>query len=241
MCAIQLFEQHHPGELVGKRHRPQRQAMIDAVEIGRHPERAADHKAQIPAAAASVLEKAAERDRVHLLPVLVQKRHECPVREPPGHLLVLPDLDLLEPRVAGQQLLIVAHIVRVRRTQTPHGHDDHPHDVILRPMDDPNRPERHINIHFAPEIMAGVYANFANVSHSEYEFTVTFARVDHEVEDDEIPGVVVSRINLSPKFMRELIDAMQDNYSKWETREGIKNLPEYPGRQDFGESDQEDD
>jgi hypothetical protein len=96
-------------------------------------------------------------------------------------------------------------------------------------MDDPNPPERHINIHFSPDIMAGVYANFANVSHSDYEFTITFARVDHEVEDEEIPGVVVSRINLSPKFMHELIDAMRDNYSKYQTREGIKNLPEYDG------------
>src|SRR5947208_8446795 len=99
-------------------------------------------------------------------------------------------------------------------------------------MDDPNTPERHINIHFSPDIMAGVYANFANVSHSDYEFTITFARVDHEVEDEEIPGVVVSRVNLSPKFMRELIDAMQDNYSKWQTREGIKNLPEFNGPPD---------
>ncbi len=89
--------------------------------------------------------------------------------------------------------------------------------------------ERHINIHLSPEIMGGVYANFANVSHSDYEFTVTFARVDHEVESDEVPGVVVSRVNLSPRFMRELIDAMEDNYSKWRTREGIKNLPEYGG------------
>jgi hypothetical protein len=39
--------------------------------------------------------------------------------------------------------------------------------------------------------------------------------------------VVVSRINLSPQFMRELIDAMEDNFSKWQTREGIKNLPEF--------------
>ena len=53
--------------------------------------------------------------------------------------------------------------------------------------------ERHINIHLSPEIMGGVYANFANVSHSDYEFTVTFARVDHEVESEEVPGVVVSR------------------------------------------------
>ena len=90
-------------------------------------------------------------------------------------------------------------------------------------------PDRHINIQVSPEMMAGVYANFANVSHSDYEFTVTFARVDHEVESEEVPGVVVSRVNLSPRFMRELIDAMEDNYSKWSAREGIKNLPEYGG------------
>jgi hypothetical protein len=82
--------------------------------------------------------------------------------------------------------------------------------------DEQQGPERHINIHFEPKHMAGKY-------------TLTFARVDHEVEDDEIPGVVVSRINLSPRFMRELIDAMEDNYSKWRTREGIKSLPEYGG------------
>jgi hypothetical protein len=94
-------------------------------------------------------------------------------------------------------------------------------------MSDEGERERHINMHMSPEVMAGHYANFANVSHSEYEFTITFARIDHEVEDDEIPGVVVSRITASPKFMRELVEALQDNYSKWSTREGIKNLPEY--------------
>ncbi|HEU4978888.1 MAG TPA: DUF3467 domain-containing protein [Solirubrobacteraceae bacterium] len=98
--------------------------------------------------------------------------------------------------------------------------------------DEQQGPERHINVHFAPEQMAGHYANFANVSHSDYEFTITYARVDHEVEEGEIPGIVVSRINLSPRFMRELIDAMEDNYSKWSTREGIKSLPEYGGIRD---------
>ena len=96
-------------------------------------------------------------------------------------------------------------------------------------MSDDGERERHINMHMSPEAMAGAYANFANVSHSDYEFTITFARLDHEVEDDEIPGVVVSRISASPQFMRELIDALEDNYSKWSTREGIKNLPEYQG------------
>ena len=92
-------------------------------------------------------------------------------------------------------------------------------------MDSDDR-ERHFNLHTTPEVMAGVYANFATVSHSDYEFTLTFSRVDHEVEDDEVPGVVVSRVSLSPRAMRELMDAMEDNWSKWRTTEGIKRLPE---------------
>src|SRR5205807_4187314 len=69
--------------------------------------------------------------------------------------------------------------------------------------------ERHINIHLSPEIMGGVYANFANVSHSDYEFTVTFAGVDHEVESEEFPGVVVSSVSLSPRSLRGLLETME--------------------------------
>ena len=89
-------------------------------------------------------------------------------------------------------------------------------------------PGRQLNIHLDPENMAGVYANFANISFSDYEFTLTFARIDHEVEEGDIPGVVVSRVNVSPRFLEELLEAMQDSWSKWSTREGIKNLPEAP-------------
>jgi Protein of unknown function (DUF3467) len=92
-------------------------------------------------------------------------------------------------------------------------------------VDDEGR-ERQLNIHLDPENLAGAYANFANVSFSDYEFTVTFARIDHEVEEGDVPGVVVSRVNMSPRFMRELIDAMNDSWSKWTAREGIRNLPE---------------
>ncbi|MBA2506673.1 MAG: DUF3467 domain-containing protein [Thermoleophilaceae bacterium] len=87
-------------------------------------------------------------------------------------------------------------------------------------------PERHYNIHTSPEVMAGVYANFANVSHSDYEFTITFARVDHEVEEEEVPGVVVSRVNLSPRLIQELADALNENIARWQVREGIRELPE---------------
>jgi hypothetical protein len=91
---------------------------------------------------------------------------------------------------------------------------------------DEDAQERQLNIHLDPDQMAGVYANFANVTFSPYEFTLTFARIDHEVDQGDIPGVVVARVNLSSRFMKELLDAMQDSWSKWSAREGIRNLPE---------------
>ena len=63
------------------------------------------------------------------------------------------------------------------------------------PEEDNN--ERHFDIHADPEVMAGHYANFANVSHSDYEFTITFARVDHEVEEEAVPGAWWSRASTS--------------------------------------------
>jgi hypothetical protein len=228
VAPVELLEQHDARELVWQGQRSEREAMVDLIHL--QPERAADDERQVTTAAATLLEKVAESQRIQSLALGVQQRHEPPFRQSPEDLLVLPDLDQLQTHVARQQLLVVLDVIGEWRAEPAHGDDNDPHDGILGDMDDPNTPERHINIHFSPDIMAGVYANFANVSHSDYEFTITFARVDHEVEDEEIPGVVVSRINLSPKFMRELIDAMQDNYSKWQTREGIKNLPE------FGES-----
>ena len=92
--------------------------------------------------------------------------------------------------------------------------------------------ERQLNIHLDPTHLAGVYANFANISFSDYEFTITFARIDHEVEEGDVPGVVVARVNLSTRFMKELLDAMQDSWSKWTTSEGIRNLPEAPPKDD---------
>jgi hypothetical protein len=86
--------------------------------------------------------------------------------------------------------------------------------------------ERQLNIHIEPHHLVGVYANFANVSFSDYEFTVTFARIEHEVEEGDVPGAVVARVNMSPKFMQELMDAMNDAWSRWSSREGIRNLPE---------------
>ena len=91
---------------------------------------------------------------------------------------------------------------------------------------DGDGPERQLNLQVDPESMAGVYANFVNVSFSDYEFTLTFARVEHEVEEGDLNGVIVSRVNASPRLVQDLLDAVQDAWSRWSTREGIRNLPE---------------
>jgi hypothetical protein len=87
-------------------------------------------------------------------------------------------------------------------------------------------PERRLNIQLDPDQLAGVYANFANVTFSDYEFTITFARVDHEVESGDVPGVVVTRVNMSQQFTQELLVALGDAWSKYSTVKGIQALPE---------------
>jgi uncharacterized protein DUF3467 len=96
------------------------------------------------------------------------------------------------------------------------------------PASGPDDGERRLNIHLDPTDIAGVYANFANISFSRYEFTLTFARIEHEVEEGDVPGAVVARVNASPRFVEELINALQDSWSKFQTTEGIRNLPETP-------------
>src|SRR5207302_9333721 len=97
---------------------------------------------------------------------------------------------------------------------------------------EPDSDERRLNIQMPAELIGGTYANFANVSFSQYEFTLTFARIEHEVEEGDVPGAVVARLNASARFIPELIAALQDSYSKYETREGIRNLPEAPDHMD---------
>ena len=103
-------------------------------------------------------------------------------------------------------------------------------DEEIAPDADPDETgERRLNIHLDPTDIAGVYANFANISFSRYEFTLTFARIEHEVEEGDVPGAVVARINASPRFFEELMAALEDSWSKFQTTEGIRNLPETPG------------
>jgi hypothetical protein len=86
--------------------------------------------------------------------------------------------------------------------------------------------ERQLNINMDADHAGGVYANFANITFSDYEFTITFAYLDHGVSEGDVQGYVVSRVNMSQQFTSELLAALQDAWSKYTTVKGIQDLPE---------------
>lgn len=85
-----------------------------------------------------------------------------------------------------------------------------------------------VKVQVPPEVQRGVYANMARVNHSEFEFSIDFANADFAGQDasGNIPAIVVSRIMISHEFMPRLLEALQDNYSRFMTRRDIEGLPE---------------
>jgi Protein of unknown function (DUF3467) len=67
-----------------------------------------------------------------------------------------------------------------------------------------------VEISIDPSQQAGVWANFARVSHSAYEFTLDFVRLDFSEQPPK--GIVVSRVSLSPLLVSQLRDALDRNW-----------------------------
>ena len=74
-------------------------------------------------------------------------------------------------------------------------------------------PEQGFQIIMDPSQMAGVWANWAQVSHSEHEFTLDFVRLEYTAQPPR--GIVVARVSVSPLFVTQLIDALSDNWQKY--------------------------
>ncbi|MCY7413478.1 MAG: DUF3467 domain-containing protein, partial [Salinibacterium sp.] len=75
-------------------------------------------------------------------------------------------------------------------------------------MSEPEAPRRELKLNMPNDMFGGVWANFAIVSHSEFEFTIDFVRVDYNTDQ----GVVTARVNLSPLFVTQLLEALDTNW-----------------------------
>lgn len=74
--------------------------------------------------------------------------------------------------------------------------------------------QQQVEIFIEPAQMAGVWANFAQVSHSPHEFTIDFVRLDSTAPR----GIVVSRVSVSPLFITQLVDALNENWQKYASK-----------------------
>lgn len=89
-----------------------------------------------------------------------------------------------------------------------------------------------LEIFIDPQHAAGVWANFAQVNHSEHEFTIDFVRLDYSQKP--LRGVVVARVGVSPLFVTQLVGALQDNWSKYAKKALPKEV--YDGDDDEDQS-----
>lgn len=79
--------------------------------------------------------------------------------------------------------------------------------------DEEQEPAREAQVILPESQIGGVWANWARVSHSEHEFTLDFVRLDYA--QAPITGVVVARVAVSPLFVTQLIEALEQNWGMY--------------------------
>lgn len=95
--------------------------------------------------------------------------------------------------------------------------------------------ELQLQVRIPEQQQVGVWANFARVNHSEHEFTIDFVRIDYaSVSDDQVQGIVVARVGVSPLFVRQLIGALEDNWAKYAKKAMPREVFDGDDREDSG-------
>ena len=76
--------------------------------------------------------------------------------------------------------------------------------------------ENQINIELNEQVAEGTYSNLAVITHSNSEFVLDFIRVMPNVPKARVQ----SRIIMTPQHAKRLMQALQDNISKFESQHG---------------------
>lgn len=88
----------------------------------------------------------------------------------------------------------------------------------------PQPPQVQIQIEIDPVTANGVFVNMALVNHTDTEFTLDLVYVQPQAPK----AVVRARAITSPKHMKRLLLAIQDNVAKYEARFGAIDLGDAP-------------
>lgn len=90
-----------------------------------------------------------------------------------------------------------------------------------------NRPEQKefkIEIGLDEAVAQGVYSNLALINHSENEFIIDFIFV----QPQQPKAKVLSRVITSPKHIKRLAMALNENIAKYEARFGVIDIGSAP-------------
>ena len=87
-------------------------------------------------------------------------------------------------------------------------------------MSDQPQSPIHLQIELDPQIAQGVFVNMAMVNHTETEFTLDLIYVQPQAPK----ATVRARIITTPKHMKRLLFAIQDNLERYEARFGTVDL-----------------
>jgi len=97
--------------------------------------------------------------------------------------------------------------------------------------------QRQFEIDVPPDVVAGSYADFANVWHTPDVFVMDFVslvRPPHEAMDADgqratvVPGRVVQRVRIPPQQVFELAKALTQQLEFWEQETGRRSEPPLP-------------
>lgn len=91
--------------------------------------------------------------------------------------------------------------------------------------DTPKPPDMQLQIQIDEDVANGQYVNMALVNHADTEFTLDFIYV----QPQQPKAKVRSRIITSPRHMKRLLLAMQDNLARYEAKFGPIVLHEDDG------------
>ncbi len=95
--------------------------------------------------------------------------------------------------------------------------------------DKPQQPQQvQVQIEIDPATANGVFVNFAMVNHTETEFTLDLLYLQPQAPR----ASVRARAILTPKHMKRLLLAMQENLGKYEKQFGaveVGQAPHFPG------------
>ncbi len=85
-----------------------------------------------------------------------------------------------------------------------------------------------VQIEIDPVIAVGAFVNLAMVNHTDSEFTLDLMYLQPQVPR----ATVRARAIMTPKHMKRLLLALQDNIGKYEAQFGpidLGNVPHFPG------------